>query len=177
MLRFTRLPRSILIPVIIFGSTYASDLPFTDLIHPDSGIFDSIADINDEHLENALAAACDELTEIGANEILICRFHRIEAPLGGYLIDGLFRLQMDGNSYTTFRIGIEDDESIFTFIIRGTGTDGSTVYYPKPGPDYIHSGNQPVPEGYMEYEFLLNREEFETLEIEFIQPGNDNSGQ
>ena len=73
-----------------------------------------------------------------------------------------------------FRIGIGDgsesnpEENTFTFITSGTTDEnGNILWYPEPGPDFQPDENEIIPESFFNYEFLLNREDFENLESDF----------
>jgi hypothetical protein len=109
----------------------------------------------------------------GIKHIVICEVQWIAAPLSGYLIDLTGKLTIDHEEYITFRIGImdgceEDAEKNpagreFVFIAFGKTTEGKTLWYPQPGPDYKPAEGEATPESYFIYEFLLNRDRFETL--------------
>lgn len=174
-----RLLLSVMTVFLLCGSALSSSPSLDDFIYPDNEITESILQIDDEHLDAALYAAFERLTEMGGDSILVCRFQRIEAPLGGYLVDGLCHLNIDGNNYSTFRIGIEDgvEDKHFIFIAMGTDENDAIIWYPEPGPDYIPNSNQIIPESFLTYEFLMNRNEFENLENEFPRPDADNSGE
>ncbi len=160
------------LPILLLYGTAGSTPPLEDFIYPDTEIISSIIQLDDDRLISALYQAFDGLTALGGESILVCRFHRIEAPLGGYLIDGLFNLEIEGLNYTTFRIGIEDGESnyFFALIARGMDSDSNVIWYPAPGPDYVPENNQVTPEDFLTYEFLIDRDEFENLENEFLRP-------
>ncbi|MCK4806957.1 MAG: hypothetical protein KAT09_04890 [Candidatus Aegiribacteria sp.] len=168
MLRDLRVLLTILPIVLLCGAAWSTP-PLDDFIYPDEEIIESIIQINDERLDEALFTALESLTEMGVANIIICRFQRIEAPLGGYLIDGLFNLKIKGKNYSTFRIGIEDGEpdTFFTFMARGIDHNSNAIWYPLPGPDYMPEENQVTPESFFTYEFLIDRDEFENLENEF----------
>ena len=51
----------------------------------------------------------------------------------------------------------------FVFIAFGKNTGGKTLWYPHPGPDYKPAEEKATPESFFIYEFLLNRDRFETL--------------
>lgn len=109
----------------------------------------------------------------GITNIVICEVHWIAAPLTGYLVDLLGVLTLDREEYTTFRIGIADglDEDSdrnpagkeFVFLALGRDTMGETFWFPRPGPDYRPAKDEAVPDSFFTYEFLLERERFETL--------------
>jgi hypothetical protein len=109
----------------------------------------------------------------GIKHIVICEVQWIAAPLSGYLIDLTGKLTIDHEDYTTFRIGItdgyeEDTEKNpageeFVFIAFGKNTEGKILWYPRPGPDYKPAEEEATPESFFIYEFLLNRDRFETL--------------
>lgn len=147
-------------------------------IHPDSEIFDSSYPQEVEFsvitgLE-ATVFADSVLAHMGAKNVVFCRTTWIVAPLGGYLVDGLCEIDIEGIHYISFRIGIEDgsegnpEENTFTFIACGTTEDCENIlWYPAPGPDFQPDEDEIIPESYFSYEFLLNREDFENLEIDF----------
>lgn len=168
----TNVIRSVLTVVVLCSTTFSSQPTLVDFIHPDCGIIESIIQTDDEHLDAALFAALERLTGMGGENILVCRCHRIEAPLGGYLIDGLCCLIIDGSSFSTFRIGIEDgaEDKPFVFIARGTDDNDDVIWFPEPGPDYVPDVNHVMPEAFLSYEFLIDRDEFENLENEFPRP-------
>ena len=117
--------------------------------------------------------AIEHLESKGVKDIVICEVHWIAAPLSGYLIDIKGKLTIDHEDYTTFRIGITDgfDEDAgknpagkeFVFIAFRKNTKGKSLWIPRPGPDYKFKEGEAMPESLLIYEFLLNRERFETL--------------
>jgi hypothetical protein len=123
--------------------------------------------------QEACKFALQRLTERGISEIVICEIRWIAAPLAGYLIDAQGMLGLNGLTHTTFRVGIRDgtDEAEgrhtagdeFVFIARAEDSAGNALWHPSPGPDW-----QPSPEDtyddLLPYEFLLEREQFESLE-------------
>jgi hypothetical protein len=151
----------------------ASEPPLESFLYPEDDVIALIAELGDQRLENSLYGALDALTEFGGDSILICRITRIEAPLGGYLFDGLWNLEKEGKTYTTFRIGIPDGSSDDPFVIiaRGTDSRNGVHWYPEPGPDFSPQGNTPLPESMLDYEFLLDRRDFELLEEYYPRPG------
>lgn len=171
--------RSALTVMVLCSISFSSQPALGDFIHPDCGIMESLLHTNNEYFDDAIEAAIDRLTEMGSENILICRYHRIEAPLGGYLIAGLFNLEIESEYYTTFRIGIEDGEpdTFFVFIARGMDRNSNVIWYPEPGPDYIPEENPVTPESFFAYEFLIDRNEFENLESEFPRPETVNPGE
>ena len=152
--------------------------PYSSSIHPDAEIFDSSYPQEVESpvitgLE-ATVFADSFLSLMGADNVVFCRTTWIVAPLGGYLVDGLCEIDIEGTNYTSFRIGIGDgsegspEEGKFVFIACGTADgNGSILWYPEPGPDFQPDENEIIPESYSNYEFLLNREDFENLESDF----------
>lgn len=163
---------------VIGDSSDAEPAAYFSSIHPDGEIFDSSYPQEVEFpvitgLE-ATVFADSFLSHMGANNVVFCRTTWIMAPLGGYLIDGLCEIDIEGTHYTSFRIGIGDgsegnpDESMFTFIAHGTTDENENVFwYPEPGPDFQPGENEMYPETFFKYEFLLNREDFENLENDF----------
>ncbi len=127
--------------------------------------------------DDASSIARTLLESRGVAGPVICEVHRIEAPLAGYLVDALGSLVVDGIEYSTFRIGVRDgseqecgdfnagDE--FVFIARGIDALGAVIWLPAPGPDQ-------TPDQGLEFdptwEFLLDREQFETLEERHPRP-------
>ncbi len=168
-----------ILTIVLLCGTAISSRSFNDFIYPDEEIIESIVQMNDDKLTNALYLVLDSITELGGENILVCRFHRIEAPLSGYLIDGLFKIELEGEKYSTFRVVIEDstEDRLFALIARGMDSDSNIIWYPEPGPDYIPEDNQVIPEDFLIYEFLIDRDEFENLENEFPLPETINSGE
>ncbi len=150
-----------------------SGLPIDAFIYPEEEVVRFLLDLGDEKLESALHSAVYELIEFGGQDILVCCMQRIEAPVAGYLIDGLWNVEIDGRAFSTFRIGMEDTGDVFVLIARGETEDGGTRWYPPPGPDYRPSGNEPVPENLLDYEFLIGRDFFEKLEEYYPRPEED----
>lgn len=117
--------------------------------------------------------AIEHLEAQGIKHIVICEVQWIAAPLSGYLVDLNGKLTIDHEDYTTFRIGIKDgyEENAeenpageeFVFIAFGKNTGGKAIWYPRPGPDYKPAKGEAMPESFFIYEFLLNRDRFETL--------------
>ena len=173
----TNFSRYVLVAVLLYGTALSSSPPLGDFIHPDCGIMESLMNTNNEYFDDAIEAALDRLTEMGSENIIVCSCQRIEAPLGGYLIDGLFNLEIESENFSTFRIGIEDGEPVpfFAFIARGTDHNGDVRWHPAPGPDYMPEENQVTPESFFTYEFLIDRDEFENLENGFPRPETVNS--
>ncbi|MBD3278254.1 MAG: hypothetical protein GF388_08140 [Candidatus Aegiribacteria sp.] len=124
--------------------------------------------------EAMLETALDTLWSMDAESVFFCSFYRIEAPLGGYLLDGLFSLKAGDREYRTFRIGVGDSGGVFTFFARGTTESDSVIWLPEAGPDWYDGSNVPPPEGALNYEFLflgnMGREHFESLEDRFKIP-------
>ena len=147
-------------------------------IHPDAEIFDSSYPQRVEFpvitgLE-ATVFADSFLSHMGAKNVVFCRTTWIVAPLGGYLVDGLCEIDIEGTHYTSFRIGIGDgsegnpEEDTFTFIACcTTDGNGNMHWHPEPGPDFQPDEDEIIPESYFSYEFLLNRKDFENLESDF----------
>ena len=147
-------------------------------IHPDAEIFDASYPQEVEFpvitgLE-ATVFADSFLSHMDAKDVVFCRTTWIVAPLGGYLVDGLCEIDIEGIHYTSFRIGIRDgsegnpEEDTFTFIAHyTTDGNGNMFWYPDPGPDFQPDEGEIIPESYFNYEFLLNREDFENLESDF----------
>lgn len=159
-------------------SSDAESETYFSSIHPDAEIFDSSYPQRVEFpvitgLE-ATVFADSFLSLMGADNVVFCSTTWIVAPLGGYLVDGFFEFDIEGTHYTSFRIGIGDgsegnpEENAFTFIAYGT-TDGNgnIHWHPEPGPDFQPDEDEIIPESYFNYEFLLNREDFENLESDF----------
>ncbi len=171
--------RYALIAVLLYGTALSSSPPLGDFIHPDCGIMESLVHTNNEYFDNAIEAALDRLTEMGSENIIVCSCQRIEAPLGGYLIDGLFDLEIESENFSTFRIGIEDGEPVpfFVFIARGMDHNSNVIWHPAPGPDYVPEEDQVIPESFFTYEFLIDRNDFENLENEFPRPETINPGE
>jgi hypothetical protein len=121
----------------------------------------------------AASFALRRLEARGVRDIVICEISWIAAALSGYLVDVKGKATINGINYSTFRIGIRDGlekkngKSLageeFVFIARGEKESGGSVWHPSPGPDYRLDEGKDVPEGMLEYEFLLNREKFESL--------------
>lgn len=147
-----------------------SGLPIDEFVYPEEEVVRFLLDLGDEKLESALHSALYELIELGGRDILVCCIQRIEAPVAGYLIDGLWNAEIDGEAFSTFRIGVEDTGEPFVLIARGETEDGGTRWYPPPGPDHRPSGNEPVPQRLLDYEFLIGREAFEKLEEHYPRP-------
>lgn len=164
-------------PVTGDSSEKGSEAYFSS-IHPDAEIFDSSYP---QHVEfpvisglEATVFADSFLSLMGADNVVFCRTTWIVAPLGGYLVDGLCEINIEGTHYTSFRIGIRDgsegdpEEDTFTFIAHyTTDGNGNIHWHPEPGPDFQPDEDEIIPESYFNYEFLLNREDFENLESDF----------
>jgi hypothetical protein len=116
--------------------------------------------------------AIHHLEKKGIKNIVICEVQWIAAPLSGYLVDLKGNLTIEGQDYSIFRIGITDsfekyikktagDE--FVFIAYNKNKDGKTFWYPKPGPDSDIFEENIMSDNILVYEFLLQRERFETL--------------
>lgn len=117
----------------------------------------------------------------GISDLQICELRWIAAPFPGFLIDALGTLPEDETGYRVFRLGIHDgaDEQFgpqyaagkeFVFLAMGTDSTGSQVWHPDPGPDASQEEINANPEGFLSYEFLLQREEFESLPERYPPP-------
>ncbi len=138
----------------------------------------------------AARVAVDHLLSLGATDVLVCEVHRIEAPLTGYLVDATGSMEMDLLSngvcsgvahYGTFRIvlrdGAEYDGELYapgeliSFIARGVDSTGEVVWHPPCGPDYVPARDEPdFPDSMFQFEFLLWREDFESLASRYPRP-------
>ena len=156
-----------------------AEMDIQDYLHPEALIqklelSDSELSENIISSEEAIEYAVFFLERINIENILICEVKWIAAPLGGYLIDGFGLFEFEDSIFETFRVGVRDGSEgnsgeEFVFIAKGIDADGSTMWYPYPGPDYEFPEDEEIPEGYFNYEFLLNREMFETLDERFSQ--------
>ncbi len=100
--------------------------------------------------------------------IQICEVDWIVAPLGVYLINGKSNFHIEGKDYSIFRIGIKDkDGEKFVFIARGENDRGRVIWYPEPGPDFQLAEGEVFPEELWDYEYLGDREKFESLSSRF----------
>jgi len=124
----------------------------------------------------------------GISDLQICEQRWIAAPFPGFLIDALGTLRENGTGYTVFRLGIHDgaDEQFgpmyaagneFVFLALGFDSTGSPVWRPDPGPDASPEEITANPDGYLSYEFLLQREEFESLPERFPLPVDGKSSE
>lgn len=122
----------------------------------------------------ACCFAIERLQARSVRRIQICEVLWIAAPLGGYLVDLKGRWTFDGEEFSLFRIGIRDGSEAsggphlaagieFVFIAKGKTASGESRWFPRPGPDYRITGDETWPESFFAWEFLLNREKFETL--------------
>jgi hypothetical protein len=118
--------------------------------------------------------AVQNLQERKVKDILVCESRWIAAPLGGYLVDCQGRMSIGGKRFTVFRVGIMDGTDSrhgmqyragteFVFIALGRNAQGKNVWFPDPGPDYVPGPGEETTRGMLAYEFLLRREDFETL--------------
>lgn len=149
------------------ASAQESGLPWEAFVHPEAmaaGSFDALPGSTAAVL---VGTSLDTLYSMGAEDIVFCDLMRIEAPLGGWLADGLFYLEKEAARYGTFRVGVSDSARVFAVMARGSEEDGGTVWLPAPGPDCVVPEGEAAPEGLLTYEFLLEREEFEDLEERF----------
>ncbi len=155
----------------------ASAPPLDSCIYPGEEVVQFLVQLDDQRLDTSMYAALEELIALGGEDILFCSIQRIEAPLGGYLFDGLWNVEIEGENFTTFRIGVEDgsNDGPFILLARGVDESGGVHWYPPPGPDFRPAGNTPVPESLLDYEFLLDRGEFEMLEENYPRPDDDSS--
>lgn len=127
--------------------------------------------------QQAAEFAVSHLRAKDVKDIVICEVFWIAAPLGGYLVDAKGRANIDGNDFSSFRVGIRDGSDYksgnysageeFVFIARGENKSGQAVWYPSPGPDYKLGEGEAVTEGMLAYEFLLKRKDFESLRLRF----------
>lgn len=172
------------------GTTFAADnIPFDaePFLHKnaklgigltaDSDIFKSTGRRPIDPREAAWFAIA-HLQKRGVRDIVICESQWIAAAVSGYLVDGLGLLTIGGRDFTAFRVGIRDGLEArhgsdyeagkeFVFIALGCDANGRAVWHPEPGPDFMLGPDQNVPEGYLSYEFLLHRPEFESLSVRY----------
>ena len=117
--------------------------------------------------------AVKHLKARGVADIRICEASWIAAPLSGYLVDAKGRAIIHEVSYSQFRVGIRDGleekdgklsaGEVFVFIALGKEKSGRLVWYPSSGPDYRLAQGETFTEEMLAYEFLLYREQFESL--------------
>ncbi|MDM7993128.1 MAG: hypothetical protein QUS11_07415 [Candidatus Fermentibacter sp.] len=156
------------------------------MLHPLAVIADGPASV--EGMETTILApmeaariAVEHLLSMGATDVLVCEVHRIEAPLTGYLVDATGLLETGGVSFDSFRTGIRDGmESdgefmlpgeCFAFIARGAAPDGTVSWLPACEPDSVAPDGYPgITDEMLEYEFLLWREDFESLASRYPRP-------
>ena len=151
-------------------SAQEAGLPWEAFIHADAAALESFEGMDDSTVGVLVGTALDTLYAMGAEDIVFCSLMRIEAPLGGWLLDGLFDLEKQDARYGTFRVGVSDSARVFAVMARGSVEDGGTVWLPAPGPDCMVPEGEVAPEGLLAYEFLLEREDFEDLEERFGRP-------
>ena len=152
------------------ASAQESGLPWEAFVHPEAMAAGSFDALPGSTAAVVVGTALDTLYAMGAENIVFCGLMRIEAPLGGWLADGLFDLEREAARYGTFRVGVSDSARVFAVVARGSEEDGGTVWLPPPGPDCVVPEGEAAPEGLLTYEFLLEREEFEGLEERFGRP-------
>lgn len=121
----------------------------------------------------ACGFALDHFEAKGIRDFVLCEVHWIAAPRSGYLVDATGTLTIDHEEYTTFRIGItdgfaEDAEANpageeFVFMAFRKTPEGTGIWYPRPGPDDLSTIGEAMPDSVLIYEFLFQRERFETL--------------
>jgi hypothetical protein len=108
--------------------------------------------------------------------IVICEVRWIAAPLGGYLVDAKGKAKIKGTTYRIFRVGVRDGTEekdgkllggeMFVFIAFGKDKLGRPHWYPPPGPD-IWPPRSAADSSVLDYEFLLNRDGFESLDSRY----------
>lgn len=161
----------------------AGDLPESGPpLHPYSTIGTGSADMESGAPEaitplDAAGFAAGVLAGHGVTDILVCEVHRIEAPLTGYLVDALGSLPIPGARFDTFRVGIRDGRESdgtfapageeFAFLAMGVDADGGVCWIPAPGPGFAQVEGMLFDEVLLDYEFLLWREDFESLGTRF----------
>lgn len=160
---------SICAAVLLAAATASAEagLPWDAFVHPDTTALESFEALSESTAAVLVGTALDTLYAMGGDDIRFCDLMRIEAPLGGWLLDGLFRLEAEGAEYGAFRVGVSDSAGVFAVIALGRREDGGTAWLPAPGPDCVVPEGEAAPEGLLTYEFLLEREEFEDLEERF----------
>ncbi len=175
------LTSSLLLLMSSFGVCYGSSL--AAFLHKDCR-FDSPSDfvidgskVKPISPHQAAESAVRHLQARGVKDVVICEMLWIAAPLGGYLVDVKGRATINGNDFSSFRVGIRDGSDYkngkysageeFVFIARGEDKSGQSLWYPSPGPDYELAEGGDVTEGMLAYEFLLKRKDFESLGLRF----------
>ncbi len=123
-------------------------------------------------VEKAMLFAIQYLEKKGIKEIQICETGWMIAPIGGFLIDGKGDFSVGEKHYSIFRIGVRDGSEgnageKFVFIARGDDGKGGAIWYPEPGPDFNPTEGEIFPEELLSYEFLSDREKFESLSSRF----------
>jgi len=119
-----------------------------------------------------LSFAIQHLKTKGVQEIRICEVGWIAAPLGAFLIDGKGSFNIGEKHYSTFRIGIRDGSrgntgEEFVYIARGEDDKGKVIWYSEAGSDFHTTEGEVFPEELLAYEFLGDREKFESLSSRF----------
>lgn len=126
--------------------------------------------------EQAIDRAVKILRQMDIGHLCICEVTWIAGGVSGYLIDALGDFNFQNNHYTIFRLGITDSPQgtgypgfpegageKFVFIAKGLTPDSRPVWLPGLGPDFQPEPQDAVPEWILSYNYLLNRERFETL--------------
>ena len=168
--------------VILKGSGEPVDVDtLSHYIHPKADLFvhapppASLAgERNALSPREATDVAIPMLLQKGITNLMICEVSWITAPFSGYLIDARGTLRKNENILTVFRLGIhdgEDEESgpmytagnEFVFLAFGTDSTDSSIWYPDPGPDATPEEIAADADRFLAYEFLLDREAFESL--------------
>ena len=122
----------------------------------------------------AAESAAVALQRHGVEQPVICEARWIAGAVSGYLVDALGNLAIGDARYSAFRVGIRDGAearygpafragAVFTFFAMGLDSAGARIWYPSPGPDITPAEADSVSSGALAYEFLLDREAFQTL--------------
>lgn len=125
--------------------------------------------------EEAVDGAIEILRRRGVGRLCICEVSWIASPASIYMVDAQGDYDFSGGHYTSFRLGIIDrtDEigshfpEEFIFIARGLDAAGQPLWFPPPGPDAGLEAREPCNRVLQPYEFLPDRERFETLASRF----------
>lgn len=163
------------VAMMILAGTGLAQQTVQDYLYPGDEVLQLAVQLGGQDLEHVLSRAVEELEARGGEDILICSMMKIEAPLEGYLIDGLWSADLEGAVFSSFRIGIEANGSAFVLLARGSDSEGNVLWFPPPGPDWRPEGNCVAPESLLDYEFLLDRTTFEDLEDLYPRPPDEGS--
>lgn len=152
--------------LLVLGAVIGAEagLPWSEFVLEGAPAMSRLEELPDSTARKIVGSALDTLYALGGAEMVFCEMQRLEAPLEGWLLDGIFFLSSDEGDFSTFRVGVDAAGKAFVIICRGVDSDGNVRWLPAPGPEHVPTADEAFPEEVLSYEYLIGRDEFESLQ-------------